>query len=294
VFFLESRYYLAMTNNLKNVIPELILTDGTLIPQLGFGLYKVPADEAYRVVSEALEVGYRHFDTAALYGNEQEVGAAIRDSGIPREDIYVTTKLWNTSHGRDEARDAFHASMDRLDFDYVDLYLIHWPQPAVNKYRETWETMIELRDAGHIRSIGVSNFTENTLHDLVRDTGVAPSLNQIELHPEFSQQDMRDVHRSLGVRTSAWSPLGRGTVLGDNVLQEIADKYGKTPAQVVIRWHIQLTNVVIPKTTHRDRMEENFDVFDFVLDDEDMEKITNMDKPDGRMSRDPADFNGDL
>lgn len=283
-----------MTNDPKKVIPELILTDGTLIPQLGFGLYKVPAAETYRVVSEALEVGYRHFDTAALYGNEQEVGAAIRDSGIPREDIYVTTKLWNTSHGREEARDAFYASLERLDFDYVDLYLIHWPQPAVNKYRETWETMIELRNAGQIRSIGVSNFTDETLHDLVRNTSATPSVNQIELHPEFSQVDMRTVHRSLGVRTAAWSPLGRGKVLNADVLQEIANKYGKTPAQVVIRWHIQLSNVVIPKTTHRDRMEENFDVFDFLLDDEDMEKITNMDRPDGRMSRDPADFNGDL
>lgn len=283
-----------MTNDPKKVIPELILTDGTLIPQLGFGLYKVPAAETYRVVSEALEVGYRHFDTAALYGNEQEVGAAIRDSGIPREDIYVTTKLWNTSHGREEARDAFYASLERLDFDYVDLYLIHWPQPAVNKYRETWETMIELRDAGQIRSIGVSNFTDETLHDLVRNTSATPSVNQIELHPEFSQAEMRTIHRSLGVRTAAWSPLGRGKVLNADVLQEIANKYGKTPAQVVIRWHIQLSNVVIPKTTHRDRMEENFDVFDFLLDDEDMEKITNMDRPDGRMSRDPADFNGDL
>ena len=283
-----------MTNDPKKVIPELILTDGTLIPQLGFGLYKVPAAETYRVVSEALEVGYRHFDTAALYGNEQEVGAAIRDSGIPREDLYVTTKLWNTSHGREEARDAFYASLERLDFDYVDLYLIHWPQPAVNKYRETWETMIELRNAGQIRSIGVSNFTDETLHDLVRNTSATPSVNQIELHPEFSQVDMRTVNRSLGVRTAAWSPLGRGKVLNADVLQEIANKYGKTPAQVVIRWHIQLSNVVIPKTTHRDRMEENFDVFDFLLDDEDMEKITNMDRPDGRMSRDPADFNGDL
>lgn len=283
-----------MTNDPKKVIPELILTDGTLIPQLGFGLYKVPAAETYRVVSEALEVGYRHFDTAALYGNEQEVGAAIRDSGIPREDLYVTTKLWNTSHGREEARDAFYASLERLDFDYVDLYLIHWPQPAVNKYRETWETMIELRNAGQIRSIGVSNFTDETLHDLVRNTSATPSVNQIELHPEFSQVDVRTVHRSLGVRTAAWSPLGRGKVLNADVLQEIANKYGKTPAQVVIRWHIQLSNVVIPKTTHRDRMEENFDVFDFLLDDEDMEKITNMDRPDGRMSRDPADFNGDL
>lgn len=283
-----------MTNDPKKVIPELILTDGTLIPQLGFGLYKVPAAETYRVVSEALEMGYRHFDTAALYGNEQEVGAAIRDSGIPREDLYVTTKLWNTSHGREEARDAFYASLERLDFDYVDLYLIHWPQPAVNKYRETWETMIELRNAGQIRSIGVSNFTDETLHDLVRNTSATPSVNQIELHPEFSQVDMRTVHRSLGVRTAAWSPLGRGKVLNADVLQEIANKYGKTPAQVVIRWHIQLSNVVIPKTTHRDRMEENFDVFDFLLDDEDMEKITNMDRPDGRMSRDPADFNGDL
>lgn len=283
-----------MTNDPKKVIPELILTDGTLIPQLGFGLYKVPAAETYRVVSEALEVGYRHFDTAALYGNEQEVGAAIRDSGIPREDLYVTTKLWNTSHGREEARDAFYASLERLDFDYVDLYLIHWPQLAVNKYRETWETMIELRNAGQIRSIGVSNFTDETLHDLVRNTSATPSVNQIELHPEFSQVDMRTVHRSLGVRTAAWSPLGRGKVLNADVLQEIANKYGKTPAQVVIRWHIQLSNVVIPKTTHRDRMEENFDVFDFLLDDEDMEKITNMDRPDGRMSRDPADFNGDL
>lgn len=283
-----------MTTDPKKVIPELILTDGTLIPQLGCGLYKVPADETYRVVSEALEVGYRHFDTAALYGNEQEVGAAIRASGIPREDIYVTTKLWNTSHGRDEARDAFHASLERLDLEYVDLYLIHWPQPAVNKYRETWETMIELRDAGQIRSIGVSNFTAETLKDLVENTGVTPAVNQIELHPEFSQADMRTVNRSLGVRTEAWSPLGRGKVLDAEVLQDIANKYGKTPAQVVIRWHIQLANVVIPKTTHRDRMAENFDVFDFVLDDDDMEKITNMDRPDGRMSRDPADFNGDL
>lgn len=265
-----------------------------LSPQLGFGLYKVPPEDAYRVVSEALEVGYRHFDTAALYGNEQELGAAIRDSGIAREDIYVTTKLWNTSHGRDNARDAFNASMERLDLDYLDLYLIHWPQPAVNKYLETWETMIDLRQSGAVRSIGVSNFTDSTLHELVAETGVTPSVNQIELHPEFSQADMRFVNRSLGVRTQAWSPLGRGQVLEKDPLPQIAEKYGKTPAQVVIRWHMQLSNVVIPKTTHRDRMEENFDVFDFILSDEDMELITNMDRVDGRMSRDPADFNGDL
>lgn len=275
-------------------VPQVILNDQTSIPQLGFGVYKVPEDDAYRVVSEALEVGYRLIDTAALYGNEEGVGRAIRESGIPRDEIFVTTKLWNTDHGKKETVDAFHASLDRLGLAYVDLYLIHWPQPAVDKYVETWEEMIALRDTDELRSIGVSNFTAPTLTRIISETGVVPVLNQIELHPGFSQPDMRKFNSYFSVRTQAWSPLARGEGLDANAITALAEKYGKTPAQIVLRWHMQLGTLVIPKTTHRERMEENFDVLDFWMGEEELASITNMDRADGRMSKDPDEFNGDL
>lgn len=283
-----------MTNVAQNHSPSVILTDNTVIPQVGVGVYKVPPEETYRVVTEALEIGYRHIDTASLYGNEKEVGAAIRDSGVPRKDIYLTTKLWNTDHGRQEAREAFSRSLDRLGLDYVDLYLIHWPQPAVDKYVETWETLIELRSGPELASIGVSNFTEEALTRVIRETGVIPTLNQIELHPRFSQPEMRTVHRSLGVRTSAWSPLGRGASLTIPELRRIGHNYGKTPAQVAIRWHLQLHNVVVPKSTHAQRLRENFDVYDFELTPAEMDVISGLNRPNGRLSKNPQDFNGDL
>lgn len=275
-------------------VPEVILNDHTCIPQLGFGVYKVPPGDAYRVVAEALQVGYRLIDTAALYGNEEGVGRAIRQSGIPREDIYVTTKLWNTEHGKEKTAAAFHASLDRLGLDYIDLYLIHWPQPAVNKYIETWEELIALRETDELRSIGVSNFTAPTLKRIIAETGVIPVLNQIELHPGFSQSAMRKCNSSLSVRTQAWSPLARGEGLDAAPIAALADKYGKSPAQIVLRWHLQLGTLVIPKTTRWNRMQQNFDVFDFRLTEEDLASITNLDRADGRMSKDPDEFNGDL
>lgn len=275
-------------------IPEVILNDQTLIPQLGFGTYKVPSEDAYHVVSEALEVGYRLIDTAAFYGNEEGVGRAIRDSGIPRNEIYVTTKLWNTEQGKDRTTAAFHASLERLGLDYIDLYLIHWPQPKVDKYLETWEEMITLRDTDELRSIGVSNFTKSTLERIISETGVSPVLNQIELHPGFSQSDMREWNSSLGIRTQAWSPLARGAALDAAPIASLAEKYGKSPAQIVLRWHIQMGNLVIPKAMHRSYMQENFTIFDFWLTDEELASITSLDRFDGRMSKDPDEFNSDL
>ena len=249
-------------------IPVVTLNSGQQMPQLGFGVFKVPLDETERAVSAAFEAGYRSIDTAAMYGNEEGVGAAIASSGLPRDELFITTKLNNDAHGYDNALQAFEDSRGKLGLDYLDLYLIHWPLPAQDRYVETWQAMIKLRDDGLIRSIGVSNFHPAHLDRLIGETGETPAVNQIELHPYLVQRQLREYDAAHGIATEAWSPIARGgELLKDETITSLAEKYGKTPAQIVIRWHLELGNVVIPKSVTPERIRENFDVFDIDLDD---------------------------
>lgn len=276
-----------MTSTL--IAPELALHDGTTIPQLGFGVWQVPDDEAQPAVEEALRVGYRLIDTAAIYGNERGVGRAIAASGLPREDVYLTTKLWNADQGYDSTLAAFDKSMERLGLEYLDLYLVHWPMPKTNKYVDTFKAFAYLRDQGRIRSIGVSNFEPEHLRTLIDATGVVPAVNQIELHPLLQQQELREVHAELGIATEAWSPLGQGSLLANPTVTSVAEAHGRTPAQVLIRWHIQLGNIVIPKSVTPERIVSNFDVFDFELSEQDMASISSL--GDGtRLGPDPRNF----
>ena len=258
-------------------IPTLPLRGGSNIPQLGFGVFQVPPKETAEVVRRALSAGYRHIDTAAAYRNEAAVGQAIRASGLDRGEVFLTTKCFNDDHGYEQAKHAFHASLGRLEVDYVDLYLIHWPVPAHDRYVETWKAFIELRDEGLIRAIGVSNFQPAHLERIIAETGETPALNQVELHPLLQQQGLRHEHRELGIVTEAWSPLAQGRVLDHPVIVEIAEAHSRTPAQVVIRWHLQLGNVVIPKSVTPERIEQNFDVFGFELSEADMQAIETLD-----------------
>ncbi|MEA2125144.1 MAG: 2,5-diketo-D-gluconate reductase [Solirubrobacteraceae bacterium] len=255
--------------------PTIALSDGTEIPQLGFGVFQIPEDETVEAVRHALEAGYRHIDTAKAYGNEAEVGEAVRAFGEP---VYVTTKLWNSDQGADAARAAFDASFERLGLDHVDLYLIHWPVPSQGKYVETWQTLLELRESDRLRSAGVSNFQPAHLDAIVEATGVTPVINQIELHPYLQQRELREYHAAHGIVTEAWSPLAQGEVLDDPVLTEIAEAHGKSSGQVVLRWHIQLGNVVFPKSATPERIRENFAIFDFELSDDQMAAIESLDK----------------
>ena len=267
------------------------LNDGRMMPRIGFGVFQVPPEQTVDAVDHALRTGYRAVDTAAAYGNEREVGDAIRGSSVVREDIFVTTKLWNSDHGRRPAARAFARSVDRLGFDYVDLYLIHWPAPARELYVESWEALIELQAAGRVRSIGVSNFEIEHLERVIAATGVVPAVNQVELHPRLQQAELRRFHADHGIVTEAWSPIAKGRVLDDPVITELAASDGKTPAQVVLRWHLQLGNVVIPKSVTPERIEENFRIFDFTLDDEAMARIEALDAGE-RTGPHPATFNG--
>jgi 2,5-diketo-D-gluconate reductase A len=255
----------------------LIALPGAEIPQLGFGVFQVPPKDTADAVVNALEVGYRHLDTAAAYRNEAAVGRAIRASGIDRDEVFVTTKCWNDDQGYEQARRAFSGSLERLEFEYVDLYLIHWPVPAHDVYVETWRAFIELQAEGLARAIGVSNFQPAHLNRVVAETGVTPAINQVELQPYFQQAPLRRVHQELGIVTEAWSPLAQGRVLDDAVIKQIATAHSRTPAQVVIRWHVQLGNVVIPKSVTPARIAENFDVFGFELSDAEMESIGSLD-----------------
>ncbi|WP_433610493.1 aldo/keto reductase [Prescottella agglutinans] len=271
-------------------VPAVPLGDGNSIPQLGFGVFQVPDDQAYTAVSEALKVGYRSIDTARIYENESGTGRALADSGLAREDLFVTTKLWNADQGYDSTMRAFDDSLARLGLDYLDLYLIHWPAPAQDRYVDTFKAFQQLKADGRIRSIGVSNFTAQNLERLVEAVGEAPALNQIELHPEFTQSHLRSVHADMGIVTEAWSPLGQGTTLENSTIRALAEAHDRTPAQIVLRWHIQLGNVVIPKSVTPARIASNFDVFDFELTADDMFAISSLDSPDGRIGPDPAAF----
>jgi 2,5-diketo-D-gluconate reductase A len=270
-------------------IPNLNLNDGWEIPQLGFGVFQVPPEDTPDVVARALETGYRAIDTAAAYQNEAGVAEGIARSDLDRDDVYITTKLGNGDHGLDPGRRALESSLERLRTDQVDLYLIHWPIPTQDKYVETWQALCEARDAGRARSIGVSNFLPEHLERIIDATGVVPVVNQIELHPEFQQAELRSFHEEHGILTEAWSPLGQGAALENPTIKKIADALDRTPAQVVLRWHIQLGNIVIPKSVTPSRIEENFHIFDFELDAEQMEAIAGLDAGE-RIGPDPATF----
>jgi 2,5-diketo-D-gluconate reductase A len=271
-------------------IPQLDLNDGHSIPQLGFGVFQVPSEETTRAVELALQTGYRLIDTAAAYGNEAEVGRAIAQSGLERRDVFLTTKLWNDDQGHKEALAAFERSLERLDMEYVDLYLIHWPAPSRGRYLDTWKALGELRASGRVRSIGVSNFTTQHLERIIEATDTVPAVNQIELHPWLIQSELRRFHAEHGILTEAWSPLARGgDLLREATIDRIAASQGRTPAQVVLRWHIQLGNVVIPKSVTPSRIEENFQLFDFTLSEEEMLEISELDSG-RRTGPDPATF----
>ncbi|NJP49842.1 aldo/keto reductase [Streptomyces sp. SBST2-5] len=261
------------------------------MPQLGFGVWQVPDDEAETAVTQALQAGYRSIDTAAAYENEEGTGRAIAKSGIPREELFVTTKLWNTDQGYDATLRAFDRSASKLGLDYVDLYLIHWPTPARDKYVDTYKAFEKLLADGRVRAIGVSNFLPEHLERLISQTSVVPAVNQIELHPHLQQHTAREYHAERGIATEAWSPLGQGKgLLEVPAIVAIARKHERTPAQVVLRWHLQLGNIVIPKSVTPSRIRENIDVFDFSLDAEDLAAISALDEG-RRLGPDPAQFN---
>ena len=270
--------------------PILTLNDGSTIPQVGLGTYQAAGDETARMVETAIGIGYRHIDTAMIYRNEAGVGAGMRASGVPRDQIFVTTKVWNTDQGHDAALAACAASLDRMGLDHVDLYLIHWPVPARDLYVDTWRALIRLREEGRVRAIGVSNFNPDHLDRLIAETGVVPVVNQVECHPAFQQRALRAADAERGIATQSWSPLGQGALLGDPMLRAIAEKHGRTPAQVILRWHVQQGLIVIPKTMSAARMRENFDLFGFALDEDDMARIAALDRADGRIGPDPLTF----
>jgi diketogulonate reductase-like aldo/keto reductase len=273
----------------SSTVPTVTLSDGEQIPQLGFGTFQVPPAETADIATRALLAGYRHIDTAAGYGNEAGVGQAVHAAGLQRDDVYITTKCSNDDHGFEQAKRALHASLKRLEMEHVDLYLIHWPMPAVDKYVETWQALVELQRDGLTRSIGVSNFQPTHLERIIAETGVAPVINQVELHPHFQQTGLRREHADLGIVTEAWSPLAQGKVLDDPALIAIAETHGVTTGQVTIRWHLQLGNVVIPKSATQERIEQNLDVFGFTLSAAEMGAIAELDAGE-RTGPDPDTF----
>ena len=271
-------------------VPTLRLNDGREIPQLGFGVFQVPPAETEAAVTRALEVGYRHIDTAAAYRNEAGVARAIAAVGLDRSEVFITTKLFNDDHGREQAQRAFAASLERLETDYVDLYLIHWPVPSEDRYVETWQALEEVHREGRARSIGVSNFNLEHLERLGHETETLPAVNQVELHPYLAQRELRAYQREHGIATEAWSPIGQGgDVLDDPAIGAIAESHGRSPAQVIIRWHLQSGNIVIPKSVTPDRIAENFRAFDFELSDAEMAQIDGLDRGE-RLGPDPATF----
>jgi len=276
-----------------SAVPNITLNDGNTIPQLGFGVFQIEPAETAEAVGRALEIGYRHIDTAEMYGNEKEVGEGIRASGLDRADVFVTSKLNNSFHEPGDAREAFDTTLSELGFDYVDLFLIHWPLPTVGNgdFVSTWRALEEFKGDGRARSIGVSNFQIEHLERLASETDAVPAVNQIEVHPYLTNEAVRGYGQEHGIVTEAWSPIAQGGVLEDSTITQIADKVGKTPAQVVLRWHIQRGDIVFPKSVTPSRMEENFALFDFELDASDMKEITGLDRgEDGRTGAHPDTF----
>jgi len=271
--------------------PLVALSDGNSIPQIGLGVFQTPPDATAAVVQTALAAGYRHIDTAAIYVNEAGVGEGLRASAVPREEVFITTKLWNVDQGFDSALKAFDHSVSRLGLDFLDLYLIHWPSPRRDRYVDTWRALARLQADGRVRSIGVSNFNIEQLQRLIGETGVTPVLNQVELHPHFQQRALTEAHAHLGIATESWSPLGQGRALADPVIAAIAARHGRTPAQIIIRWHLDTGHIAIPKSVTPHRIAENFDVFGFKLEAADLAAIAGLDAPDGRIGPDPATAN---
>lgn len=274
-------------------VPTIELNDGVAIPQLGFGVFQIKPDETAAAVKTALDIGYRHIDTAEMYGNENEVGQGIRDAGLDRAEVFITSKLNNGFHRPDDARRAFDQTLKALDSDYVDLFLIHWPLPTLydGDFVSTWKVFEEFARDGRARSIGVSNFQVAHLDRLADETGTVPSVNQIEVHPYFGNEQVRAYGREHGIATEAWSPIAQGKVLDDPVINRVADARGKSPAQVVLRWHIQRGDIVFPKSVTPERVKSNFELFDFELDDSDMNAISALDKGEpGRRGPNPDTF----
>jgi 2,5-diketo-D-gluconate reductase A len=274
-------------------IPTIELNDRVRIPQLGFGVFQIDPNETAAAVRAALDIGYRHIDTAEMYGNEKEVAQGIRDVGLDRADVFITSKLNNGFHKPDDARRAFSKTLDALDSDYVDLFLIHWPLPTLygGDFVSTWKVLGEFASEGRARSIGVSNFQPAHLDRLADETGTIPAVNQVEVHPYFTNEEVRAYGRDHGIATEAWSPIAQGKVLNDPVINRIADARGKSPAQVVLRWHIQRGDIVFPKSVSPDRMKSNFELFDFDLDSFDMDAISALDRGEsGRTGPNPDTF----
>jgi 2,5-diketo-D-gluconate reductase A len=273
-----------------SAVPTVKLNNGVDIPQLGFGVFQIPPQDTRAATLEALKVGYRHIDTAEMYGNEREVGEAVRDCGIDRAEVFVTSKLNNGFHAPEDALAAFDQSLKVMKFDYLDLFLIHWPLPAVGDFVETWKTLEEIYRSGRVRAIGVSNFQAHHLERLAAKTTIVPAVNQIEIHPYFTQDDLRAFDREHGIATEAWSPIAQGQVLGDPTIVGIAGRLDRSPAQVTLRWHIQRGDIVFPKSSTPARMAENFAIFDFELSDDDMAAITALHR-NGRRGPNPDEFN---
>jgi len=271
-------------------VPNITLNNGVEIPQLGFGVFQIPPAETKKATLDALEVGYRHIDTAEMYGNEKEVGEAVRESGIPRDQIFVTSKLNNTFHDRGAAQGAFEGTLAALDIDYLDLFLIHWPLPAVGDFVDVWKEMEQIHSGGKVRAIGVSNFQPAHIRRLLDQTDTIPAVNQVEVHPYLTQADVRAYDFDNGIATEAWSPIAQGGVLGDPVITAIAERVDRSPAQVTLRWHIQRNDIIFPKSVTHARVVENFELFDFELTPADMDAITALNK-DERTGPNPDEFN---
>ena len=269
--------------------PTTSLRDGTQIPSVGFGVFLIPNSEVVSAVSTALACGYRHLDTASIYNNEEGVGKAVRLSNLPRKDIFITTKIWNDDQGSGKTKAACFASLDRLGLDYLDLVLIHWPVPGRGLYVDTWRELIDLRDKGHIKSIGVSNFNPDHLEAIIQATGEVPVVNQIECHPWLQQTGLRTFHGNLGIVTQSWSPLGRGKLLNEPIIKAIATKHNSTEAQVIIAWHLKVGNVVIPKSITPSRIQENYQASKINLDSDDIAQILKLDAG-SRVGPDPLQF----
>jgi 2,5-diketo-D-gluconate reductase A len=292
-FRLDARFCLPAAIAMEppmSIVPTIRLNDGNAMPQLGYGVWRVTNEEARTAVEEAIKAGYRSIDTAAIYGNEEGVGKGIEAASVSREELFITTKVWNDRHGYDSTLRAFDESLARLKLDHVDLYLVHWPVAGSEAYLDTWRALIKLKQDGRAKSIGVSNFMAPHLQRLIDETGVTPSVNQIELHPGFQQNELRAFHAKNGIATESWSPLGQGTLIENPDIAAVARKHGKTNAQVILRWHLEHGLIAIPKSVTPSRIRENIDVFDFKLDADDMRVIAGLDDASGRVGPDPATF----